>query len=559
MKTKTIAVVLSVLVFFELHQSVAQKNNKFLIPVSKAEKEHYLHLLSIIQRADLKGLDTLTISSEISDKPIGKDIIKQVAEKKDYLESEIYYFNHSVEKERIQSLIYTSNSTFVLDTITINRELIEEKDYHDLCQQISWKKQIIERENLESAYEPFNFFGTPQYLHINKTINENLPVYYFTQKEVIEKKLSEINEKLFLKMEMLKCVQQVLGEILYSATAAEIYAIVIPENVQDKNIRSELSRNISDAAKRLKILDIGEVEKVRNEIVYYLSEIADTNEIENLMNFKVKNRYLKEVIDETIQMRKNQIRLDTHEEWIGNQIDKIYVTLGSIREKGTSLEDTLIYIDPDIPNAGIIEQLSIEAEKTMKIKRSLLQCEAESEIYKELYYTENANVVKNLSIGSTISDSNCLMKIKKTIEDKIDLLNEQEEYKRIEEELQRIDRLIREANALQNLYDVQINPMIKDDSIKKLLSERIEKKIKLLQHLQYIEKKTASSATLLDFFTLLRKIFTFQALDEIKILISDNDPEGTKIIVQSLEAKRRYFESQLNRDKILVTLRKSLN
>lgn len=559
MKTKTIVVLLTVMVFYELHQSAAQKNNEFLIPVSKAEKEQYLHLLSIIQRADLKSLDTLTISSEISDKPIGKDITKQVAEKKEYLKSEIYSFNCSVEEERIQNLIYTTNSIFVLDTITINRDLIEEKDYIDLTQQITWKKQILEREDLESAYESFNLFGTPMYLPVNKTINENLPEEYFTRKEAMEKQLSDFSEKMYLKTDLAREIQQFLGEILYAATLEQINEIEVPEGIMDKNIRTELSITVSEAENRLKTLNLEEVEKIRNEIVYHLSELSNTNEMDQLMNFRVKNKYLKQVIDETVQMRKDQVRMNNHEEWIGAQIDKIYNALVFIREEWGGKEDSVITVDPEIRNTGIKSQLIAEVEMISELNRKLRQCNAEWGIYRELAYADNTKAVINLMVDSTIMDAGSRMEIRKAMEQVTRLLDEYKDYLQIGEELTRIDQLIREAYTPQSLQHLKIDSLIRNDSIKKILSERIKQKILLLQHRQYIEIQEARRTSLLEFFNLLRKTFTIQALNEIKIPITNNDPEGTQIMVKSVEAKMRYFESQLDRDLRIVGLRQSLN
>lgn len=547
------------MLFCGLQPATAQNDPDLLVPSSKVQKEQLLHILSFIETADAKGLGTSTIGAEISDTFPGSDIVNQIKEKKEYLESEVYNYNCAAEQARIQNLIFTTSSIAVLDTIIISRKLMDEKDYCDLTQQIFWKKQIIERENLESAYESFNLFGTSLYLPINKTINENLPEEYFTRKETIEKQLSDFSEKMYLKTNLVREIQQFLGEILYAATPEQINEIQIPDGIRDKKIRTDLSMIVSEAANSLKILNLGEVEKARNEIVYRLSELPDTNEMDQLMNFRVRNKYLKEVIDEIVQMRIKQVLTGNNEEWIGTQIDKIYNAMVFIREERGGWGDSVITIDPEIRNAGIRSQLSAEVEMILKLNRKLRQCNAEWEIYRELAYADDARAVSNLPVDSTIMDVSSRIEIRKAVEQVTRLLNDYEQYQQIAQELTRIDQLIREAYTPQSLQHLQVDSMIRDDSIKQILEDRIEQKILLLQNKQYFEKQTSRRSSVFDFFTSLRKIFTLQALDEIKIPVFTDDPECTQWMVNSLETKRRYFESQLERDKKITALRESLN
>ncbi len=540
-------------------QSADQNNSHHLFPSSTIERDQLLKVLSVIEIADIKGLDAITIEAEIADTLLGKDIFNMVEAKKAYLMSELRAFKQAATEARIQNLIYTTNSIAILDIIKIDRQLIEEKDYHDLSQQILWKKQIIERENLESAYESFNLFGTPLYLPVNKTINQNLPEEYFTRKEAMEKQLSDFSEKMYLKTNLAREIQQFLGEILYAATQEQINEIKIPKGIRDKKIRTELSRTISEAAHELKILNLGEVEKARNEIVYHLSELLDTNEMDQLMNFRVKNKYLKEVIDETVQMRKDQVRMNNHEEWIGAQIDKIYNALVFIREDRRGWEDLVITVDPEIRNTGVRSQLIAEVEMISELNRKLRQCNAEWEIYRELAYADNIKAVCNLTVDSTIIDAGSRMEIRKAMEQVTILLCEYKNYQQIGEELTRIDRLIREAYSPQNLQYLQVDSTIRDDSIKQILADRIEQKILLLQHQQYIEKQRSRRTSVVDFFISLRKTFTLQAIGEIKIPVFDDDPECIQWMVNSIEAKKRYFESQMERDKRITALRESLN
>ncbi|MEI7724111.1 MAG: hypothetical protein WCK09_03355 [Bacteroidota bacterium] len=559
MRTKTSFIFLAGMLFCGLQPATAQNDPDLLVPSSKVQKEQLLHILSFIETADAKGLGTSTIGAEISDTFPGSDIVNQIKEKKEYLESEVYNYNCAAEQARIQNLIFTTSSIAVLDTIIISRKLMDEKDYCDLTQQIFWKKQIIERENLESAYESFNLFGTSLYLPINKTINENLPEEYFTRKETIEKQLSDFSEKMYLKTNLVREIQQFLGEILYAATPEQINEIQIPDGIRDKKIRTDLSMIVSEAANSLKILNLGEVEKARNEIVYRLSELPDTNEMDQLMNFRVRNKYLKEVIDEIVQMRIKQVLTGNNEEWIGTQIDKIYNAMVFIREERGGWGDSVITIDPEIRNAGIRSQLSAEVEMILKLNRKLRQCNAEWEIYRELAYADDARAVSNLPVDSTIMDVSSRIEIRKAVEQVTRLLNDYEQYQQIAQELTRIDQLIREAYTPQSLQHLQVDSMIRDDSIKQILEDRIEQKILLLQNKQYFEKQTSRRSSVFDFFTSLRKIFTLQALDEIKIPVFTDDPECTQWMVNSLETKRRYFESQLERDKKITALRESLN
>ncbi len=559
MRKKIVGILISGMLLYNPGQSEAQNNNKQPLPSSKVEKEALLSALCFIEIADLQRLDDLKPATEITDSVFTTDLLQQAESKKAYLISEIRNYNSATEQARIQNLICMAHSIPVLDAIHINREPIRDEDYNDLCQQISWKKQIIERANLESAYASLNLFGTPLYLPINKTINENLPCGYVTRQKAIEKQLSDFGEKMYLKTDLVREIQQFLGEILFAATPEQIKEIKIPEGIMDKKVRTELSITISEAASRLKILDLAEVEKIRDEIVYHLSELSDTNEMEHLMNFRVKNKYLKEVIDETVQMRKDQVRMNNPKEWIGTQIDKIFNALLFIREEQGGFEDSIITIDPEIRNTGIRGQLIAEAEMISEIYRRLRQGNAEFEIYRELAYADNTRAVSNLKVDSMIMDAGSRMEISKAMEQVTHLFDDFKQYQKIGAELTRVDQLIREATTPRGLQHLQVDATIMDDSIKQILAERIEHKIRLLQHQQYIEKQTVMSVSVLDFFILLRKTYTHRALDEIKIPVIIDDPECTQWMMNSLEAKRRYFESQMDRDKKITALRCHLN
>ena len=116
MRTKTVFILLAGMLFYGLQQSEAQYNSNHPIPYSTDEKEQLLQVLSIIEIADIKGLDALNIDEKITDTILAVDLLKQAYAKKAYLMSELHAFNQAAAEARIQNLIYTTNSIAVLDT-----------------------------------------------------------------------------------------------------------------------------------------------------------------------------------------------------------------------------------------------------------------------------------------------------------------------------------------------------------------------------------------------------------------------------------------------------------
>jgi len=105
-----------------------------------------------------------------------------------------------------------------------------------------WEYETVARPlldgEMESAIKIFRFFGTTHYLPENKTLEENLPDWYFIGRETVEESLMILNEKLFRKIETIRETQTVLGEILFAQSVQQVRKRKIPRIIRDKNIRS---------------------------------------------------------------------------------------------------------------------------------------------------------------------------------------------------------------------------------------------------------------------------------------------------------------------------------
>lgn len=554
MKIKAFFLFLPGLFFFVSQPSNAQGSHDHLVPVSKDQRDELRRILSIVQIADIRGLDTLNCGNTIKDSAIANDLQRHIEGKRQYLATELLHYRRAEEEARVQNTIYKTNSIDVLDAIRPDKELLGEDAYEDLNAQISWKKQIIERENLESAYEQFRFFGMVQYVPVNKTINENLPDDYFIRQEEAMQRIADFDEILSHKTECLRGMQQVLGEVLISATVEQLKSIRIPGSVRDNMLREALAGTISESVNRMKLLDPAEVKNIRDKIVYYLTEMTDTNEMGRLLDGRVKNKCLKAVIDETIRLRKEQVRQGNREGWAGAQIESIYESLLSVRERGTFEYDSATIVDPGTLNNCIGKQLASEMRFFSSLDKKLRQYDEAATFYLDLAFSDNPGDIGNLAPGEAVTDDGMLHELMKAKEEKTALLIEYEDYRRMESELARIDLLIRKAYSPDDLKEVRADGNLSDPGIVKLLEGRVEQKIVLLNHKCYIEKQAKKRNDLLVFISALRKAFTFQALTWTRNHAFTEDQGNFRVMIQLLEDKWEYFESQSSREKQLSAL-----
>jgi len=108
---KNIAIIFLFALQFSWINPVLGQNPVYPILKENQHWVEFVRVLSLIQKSDLKGLDTISIGQIIANNDERTGLQTRIFSKKNYLLAEIHQYNEALEASRVQELIDRSTSS----------------------------------------------------------------------------------------------------------------------------------------------------------------------------------------------------------------------------------------------------------------------------------------------------------------------------------------------------------------------------------------------------------------------------------------------------------------
>jgi hypothetical protein len=211
-----------------------------------------IRVLSLIQKSDLKGLDTISIGEIIKDNDLRSGLQERISSKKNYLITEIHQYNEALEASRLQALIDRATTPEEFERILTGSDLSDEIIRKDLSLEIICKNQNIRIREKDNQYRRFEIPGLIPltFVKFDKDKNDRMANFYQLQSDFQDSSgliFNPVYSKRQYVYEMMSGMEQLC---YYSNDKKSLNRFLKDKNnISDKSVIRELNKRTMERLK----------------------------------------------------------------------------------------------------------------------------------------------------------------------------------------------------------------------------------------------------------------------------------------------------------------------
>jgi hypothetical protein len=549
--------------FSLLNQGFGQNSVGYPVLKENHKLVECIRVLSLIQKSDLKGLDTISIGEIIKDNDLRSGLQDRISSKKNYLITEIHQYNEALEASRLQALIDRATTPEEFERILTGSDLSDEIIRKDLSLEIICKNQNIRIREKDNQYRRFEIPGLIPltFVKFDKDKNDRLANFYQLQSDFQDSSgiiFNPVYSKRQYVYEMMSGMEQLC---YYSNDKKSLNRFLKDKNnISDKSVIRELNKRTMERLKEPDPFDPDEVDYLEGIIRGTITEVSDPETLEHYRSFiHVNNEILKLVFSQALDERKNQILQGNDTLWVALQIVEIQEVVKAIREFDCFSGTGSIVIGHAVTNREARDQFEGEIRRLYHQREEFARLEELARVYDVILGAEWIKTLDTLTIGQQVTDMKTRKEIRQLIIDVRNYLVRKQEIMRMENEIERVEQEIESANTLSDLDEIRIGNLVTDDLLINGWKTKIEEKKLLNKNDDYLVKQSAQRRAILFARNELRKSYSLAAVESIRVPPEITDSSEIQSLENAIQVKKDFLSWQQEIDKEIENYRKTLN